>query len=109
MAFIEGFAGSDIPAGAQVIVEVLAVEGAREDARTGGFPYAARPGEEEGRSDVLVPDGVLQRAGHVLLAYDCIEQDRAVLAGAYDTYRSMGGAKIMASGETSHKLSSSQP
>jgi small subunit ribosomal protein S6 len=102
MAIIEAFAGRTFAAGAQVIVEVLAVDGARQDARTGGLPTPRGPVKRKAEATCWFrmaffsvpvtcswPTTVSNRTGRYLRALT--------------TYRSMGGAKIMASGETSHK------
>ncbi len=60
---------------------VAAIEGARQDARDGGFADAAVAGEDVAMRDAVLGERVEQRAGDVVLADDVGEARGAVLAG----------------------------
>ena len=68
----------DCPAGCATVAGALAfwraaVEGLGQDAGRAGLAGAAWPGEQIGVGNPIVPQRVLQRAGHVFLADDFVE------------------------------------
>ena len=57
-----------------------AAEGLGKDARGGRFAGAARPDEQVGVGEAVLRDGVLERAGDVLLPHHVVKRLRTVLA-----------------------------
>ncbi len=84
VAFSEGATGGAGAAGAEVRVEVLAVDGAGQDAGAGGLAHPPWTREQEGLGEMVAADGVLQRFRHGLLAHHRVEGGGTVLARADD-------------------------
>src|SRR3972149_6083617 len=85
---VDGGAGGDFAAGRALAAGLhrrtfLAVQRFRQDARRGGLAHAARAGEDVGVGDLVLLEGVLQRADDGFLADDFVEGLRAVLARDY--------------------------
>ena len=81
MPFLEALAGLAFPAGFESFGGLLAVDHLGQDPGAGGLAHSSRSTEEEGLSELFVPDGVLQRGGDGRLADHRIEGVRTVLEG----------------------------
>ena len=88
---VERAAVGNLPATGVIVIEIclraaFAIEALGEDAGDGGFAGAARATEEVGVGDAVLPNGIGQRLGDMLLADDVAEALRPVLT-RYDLIR----------------------
>ena len=67
-------------------LEVFAVDGFGKDACTSRFAHAPRTAKQKGMRQMIVPNGVFQRSGNVLLPYDCVKRLGPVFACGDDEF-----------------------